>query len=198
MWYNLIFERACIKLHWAILTVLTREESERACGISFFFQYNFTCGSQRFNFIIHCIRVSMHSMGFLRTMSTMMMGNLGKVIVKVKMKSCSVVSDSLRPHGLYTAWNSPGQNTGVGIQGIFPTQGSNQGLSNCRWILYQLNHKGSPRILERVAYPFFSGSSWSRNQTGVSCIAAQTLYQLSYQGNPTITLRHVYFSLFDI
>ena len=27
---------------------------------------------------------------------------------------CSVVSDSLRPHGLYSAWNSPGQNTGVG------------------------------------------------------------------------------------
>ena len=34
------------------------------------------------------------------------------------------------PHGLYSPWNSPGQNTGVGslslIQGIFPTQGSNQ------------------------------------------------------------------------
>ena len=39
----------------------------------------------------------------------------------------SVVSDSLRPHGLYSLWNSPGQNTGVGhlslLQGIFPTQG---------------------------------------------------------------------------
>ena len=47
----------------------------------------------------------MHSMGFLRTMGTMMMGNLGKVTGKVKVKSCSVVvvSDSLRPHGLYTA-----------------------------------------------------------------------------------------------
>ena len=42
--------------------------------------------------------------------------------------SHSVVSDSLRPHGLYSPWNSPGQNTGVGglplLQGIFPTQGS--------------------------------------------------------------------------
>ena len=41
-------------------------------------------------------------------------------------ESCSVVSDSLRPHGLYSPWNSPGQNTGVGslslLQGIFPTQ----------------------------------------------------------------------------
>ena len=47
-------------------------------------------------------------------------------------ESCSVVTDSLRPHGLYRPWNYPGQNTGVGscslLQGIFPTQGSNPGL----------------------------------------------------------------------
>ena len=30
-------------------------------------------------------------------------------------ESRSVVSDSLRPHGLYSPWNSPGQNTGMGI-----------------------------------------------------------------------------------
>ena len=29
-------------------------------------------------------------------------------------ESSSVVSDSLRPHGLYSPWNSPGQNKGVG------------------------------------------------------------------------------------
>ena len=29
-------------------------------------------------------------------------------------ESCSVVSDSLPPHGLYSPWNSPNQNTGVG------------------------------------------------------------------------------------
>ena len=28
-------------------------------------------------------------------------------------ESHSVVSDSLRPHGLYSPWDSPGQNTGV-------------------------------------------------------------------------------------
>ena len=63
-------------------------------------------------------------------------------------ESCSVVSDSLRPHELYSPWNSPGQNTGVGslslLQGIFPTQGSNPGFPHCRRILYQLSHKGSP------------------------------------------------------
>ena len=42
------------------------------------------------------------------------------------------MSNSLQPHGLYSPWNSSGQNTGVGglslLQGIFPTQGSNPGL----------------------------------------------------------------------
>ena len=61
---------------------------------------------------------------------------------------CSVVSDSLQPHGLYSPWISQGQNTGVGslslLQGIFPTQGPNPGLLHCRRILYQLNHKGNP------------------------------------------------------
>ena len=43
--------------------------------------------------------------------------------------------------------DSPGKNTGVGchalLQGIFPTQGLNPGLVNCRWILYCLHHQGS-------------------------------------------------------
>ena len=57
------------------------------------------------------------------------------------------------------------------LQGIFPTQGSNPSLPHCRRILYQLSHKGSPRILEWVAYPFSRGSSQPRNRNGVSCIA---------------------------
>ena len=90
-------------------------------------------------------------------------------------ESCSVVSNSLPPHGLYSSWNSPGQNTRVGslslLQGIFPTQGSNPGLLHCRQILYQLSHQGSPTILQWVAYPFSRGSSRPGNRTGVSCIA---------------------------
>ena len=62
-------------------------------------------------------------------------------------ESRSVVSDSLRPHGLKSPWNSPGQNTGAGnlslLQGIFPTQGSNPGLPHRRRIPYQLSHQGS-------------------------------------------------------
>jgi len=55
---------------------------------------------------------------------------------------------TLWPHGLYSPWNSPGQNTGVSrlslLQGIFPTQESNSGLPHCRRILYQLSQQGSP------------------------------------------------------
>ena len=60
-------------------------------------------------------------------------------------ESCSVVSDSLQPHGLYIPGNSPGQNTWVGslslLQGIFLSQGSNPGLLHCGQILYQLSHR---------------------------------------------------------
>ena len=62
-------------------------------------------------------------------------------------ESRSVMSDSLRLHGLYSSWNFPGQNTGVGsrslLQGIFSTQGLNPGLQHWRRILYQLSHQGS-------------------------------------------------------
>ena len=74
-----------------------------------------------------------------------------KKVRYLESESLSVVSDSLRPNGLYSSWNSPGLNTGVDslflLQRIFPTQGSNPGLPHCRWILYQLSHKGSPMYL---------------------------------------------------
>ena len=71
-------------------------------------------------------------------------------------ESRSVVSDSLQPHGLYSPWNFPDQNTGVGslslLQGIFPTQGSNPRLPHCRRILYQLSHKESLKYVVNWAF----------------------------------------------
>ena len=96
----------------------------------------------------------------------------------------SVVFDSLRPHGLYSPWNSPGQNPGVSscslLQGIFQTQGSNSSLLHCGRILYQLSHQGSPRILEWVAYPFSRGTSqpWELNR--ILLHFRWILYQLSH------------------
>ena len=103
----------------------------------------------------------------------------------------SVVSNSLQPHGLYSPWNSPGQNTGAGslslLQGIFPTQGSNTGLPYCKQILNQLSHKGSPNsgvgslsLLQQI-FPT-QESNWGLLHY------RQILYQLSYQGSPLIGL----------
>ena len=98
---------------------------------------------------------------------------------KKKSESHSVMTNSLQLHGLYSSCNSPGQNTGVDslslLKGIFPTQESNPGLPHCRQILYQLSQKGSPRILEWVAYPFSSRSSQPRNWTGSPAVQADSL-----------------------
>ena len=68
------------------------------------------------------------------------------------MKSCfghflnHKVKVAQQPLRLYSSWNSPGQNTGMGncslVLGIFPIQESNPGLPQ---ILYQLSHQGSPK-----------------------------------------------------
>ena len=110
-------------------------------------------------------------------------------------ESCSVVSDSWRPHGLYSVhgilqarileWAAFPFS-----RGFFPTQRSNPGLPHCKQIPSQLSYKGSPRILEWVAYPFSSGSSRPRNRTDVSCIAGGFFInwnkeaQYQYQGSP--------------
>ena len=63
---------------------------------------------------------------------------------------CSLPGSSV--HGDF-----PGKNTGmcghVLLSGVFPVQGWNPGLLNCKWILYPLSHKGSRRILGWVAIP---------------------------------------------
>ena len=72
--------------------------------------------------------------------------------LKVRSESCSVVSDSLWPHGLYCPWNSPGQSTRVDScsfsRGIFLTQESNQGLLHWRRILYQLSYQGEAHLID--------------------------------------------------
>ena len=64
------------------------------------------------------------------------------------------------------------------IQGIFPTQGLNPDFWQCRQIIYQSSHQGSPKILELVAYPFW-GSSRPRNRTGISCITGRRNFKVN-------------------
>ena len=119
--------------------------------------------------------------------------------------SHSVVSNSLQPHELYSPWNSPSQNTGVGslslLQGIFPTQGSNPVFLHCRRILPALQAdslpaepQGKPKntgvgslsLLQRI-FP-----TQELNWSLLHC--RQILYQLSYQGSPEITINNMTFS----
>ena len=76
--------------------------------------------------------------------------------------SCSIVSDSLRPQGLYVACQAPlsmefsSKNTGVGnhflLQGIFLTWGTNLGLLHCNQILYHwINREWPPYFTEKEA-----------------------------------------------
>ena len=99
-------------------------------------------------------------------------------------QSCPTLCDPMNgsPPGSSVHGNSPGKNAGVGchalLQGIFLTQGWNPGFPHCRWhcrqVLYHMSHQGSPWILDWVAWPFSRGSSWPRNQTGVSFIAGRS------------------------
>ena len=74
-------------------------------------------------------------------------------------------SDSLQPHGLYSArllcpWGSPGKDTGMGchalLQGIFPTHRLNLCLLHCSRVLYCLSHPGS--LLGSLELPKFGTS----------------------------------------
>ena len=134
--------------------------------------------------------------------------------------SCSVASDFLQPHRLYSLWRSPGQNTGVGslslLQGISPTQGLNPHLPHCRQILYQLRHQRSPMKVEVTqSCPvlcdprIIQSMEFSRPDTGVGSLSLlqgispthesnqgllhcrRILYQLSYQGSPKSLLMKV-------
>ena len=105
---------------------------------------------------------------------------------------CSVMTDCLRPHGLYSPWKSPGQNPGVGslslLREIFPTQGSNPGLPLYRQILYQLSSPAEPPGKpKKTGVGSLSLLQWifltqELNWGLLHC--KWILYQLSYQGSP--------------
>ena len=72
-------------------------------------------------------------------------------------QSCDPIDCS--PPGPSVHGDCPGKNTGANchalLQEIFSTQGSNSGLLHCRWILYHLNHQGSPILVTKPNNCFF-------------------------------------------
>ena len=74
------------------------------------------------------------------------------------LESYSVMSKNLQPHGLYSPWNYPGQNTGMGslsfLQVIFPTRGWTQlSLIVCRF--FTAEPQGKSRNTELVSLSHF-------------------------------------------
>ena len=100
----------------------------------------------------------------------------------------SVMSNSLRPYGLYSLWNSLGQNTGVGsrslLQGIFPTQGLNPGLPTLQVGSLPFEPQGKPKNTG-VGSPFLLQGIFPTQELSQGLLHfGQILYQLSYQGSP--------------
>ena len=101
-------------------------------------------------------------------------------------ESHSVMSDSLRPHGLYSPWNSPGQNTGMGslslLQGNLPNPGVEPRSPALQANSLPAEPPGKPKnrgvdilsLLQRIV------PTQESNQGLLPC--RPILYQLSYQG----------------
>ena len=81
--------------------------------------------------------------------------------------SRSVVSDSLRPHGPYSPWDSPGQNTGVGSLSLL--QGSSQPRDQTQ--------------VSRFASRFFTSSSEPPGKPKNTGVGSLSLLQ---GGSPTL------------
>ena len=119
-------------------------------------------------------------------------------VFNIESESLSVVSNSLQPHGLYSPWNSPGQNTGVGRHSLL--QGD---LSNLTIKLRSLTLQADSLPAEPQGKPKNTGVSslsllqWifpaqELNRGLLHC--RQILYQLSYQGSPRNQARNFCFA----
>ena len=117
------------------------------------------------------------------------------IFLKLKMKlpeteseSRSVVSVSLPPHGLYSPWNSPGQNTGVGslslLQGIFPNQGSKPRSPTLQVYSLPAEPQGKPKNTGVSNLSLLQGIFLTQESNWGLLYCRRILYPLRYQGSP--------------
>ena len=82
-------------------------------------------------------------------------------VVVVQLLSCLTFlrHHRLQPTRLLYPWNPPGKNTGVGyhalLHGIFPTQGSNPHLLNCKRILFISEPLRKPVCIRQTSLHIF-------------------------------------------
>ena len=97
--------------------------------------------------------------------------------------------DFLQPHGLYSPWNFPGQNTGVGsslslLQGNLPNPGIKPRPPTLQADSLPAEPQGKPKNtgVGSLALPQWIFLTQESNKGLLHC--RQILYQLSYQGSP--------------
>ena len=96
------------------------------------------------------------------------------------------MSDSLQPHGLYSPWNSPGLNTGVGslslLQGIFPTPGIELRSPTLQADSLPAEPQGKPKNTGVGSLSLLQGIFPTQELNRGLLHCRWILYQLSYEG----------------
>ena len=106
----------------------------------------------------------------------------------VMSESCSVVSNSLWPHGLYSPGNSPGPIIGVGkpfpSPGDLPNPGIEPRSPALQMDLLPAEPQGKPKNTGVGSLSLLQGICLTQGSNQGLLHCRQILYQLSYQGSP--------------
>ena len=116
-------------------------------------------------------------------------GGDGKVNVLQDSESRSVVSDSVPPHGLYSPWHSPSQNTGVGSlslppPGDLPNPGIEPRSPALQADSLLSEPPGKPKNTGVGSFSLLQGIFPTQESNWVLLHCRRIVYQLSYQGSP--------------
>ena len=100
------------------------------------------------------------------------------------------MSDSLRPHRLYSPWNSPGQNTGVGrlsfLQGNLPNPGIKPRSPTLQADSLPAEPQGKPKNTGVGSPSLLQGIFPTQESNRGLLHCRRILYLLSYQGSPIL------------
>ena len=167
-----------------------------------------TAGPCRFADILSVTNWWNHSLGFLAVLLEFIIfsnfinrsSSLGTIdftlqnvwLWVTESESPSVVSDYFWPHGLYSAWISPDQNTGVGSLFHFQCTFTSQGFS----LILQVDSlpavpQGKPKNTGVGRLSLLWRYSQHSNQPRVSCIARR-FFTSCYQGSMDDWIHHYY------
>ena len=106
-------------------------------------------------------------------------------------ESCSIVSDSLRPHGLYSPWNSLGQYTGMGSLSVFRRSSPSRDGTQVSCIMGRFFTSWATREAQEywtgvVRLALLQGAFLTQESNQGLLHCRRILYQLNYQMCPEV------------